>query len=46
MTNESKNGKVQQKEEAFTRKDVYRDLKKAAKKSVEDRLSHRGSKTR
>lgn len=43
-TKESKNGKVQEKEESFTRKDFFRDLKKAAKKSVQP--SQRGSKTR
>lgn len=45
-TNDSRNGKAQEKEETFTRKDFFRDLKKAAKKSVQDRPSQPGSKTR
>lgn len=43
-TKASKNGKVQEKEETFTRKDFFRDLKKAAKK--QDRPSQPESKTR
>jgi hypothetical protein len=43
-TRQSKNGKVQEREETFTRKDFFRDLKKAAKK--QDRPSQPDSKKR
>jgi hypothetical protein len=43
-TKPSKNGKVQEKEQPFTRNDFFRDLKKAAKK--QNRPSQRDSEKR
>jgi hypothetical protein len=43
-TKNSKNGKVQEKEQTFTRDDFFRDLKKVAKK--QDRPSPRGQEKR